>query len=142
MGTFRNYSFHRAFGKLGLPSYVLDYESLPISQNSILLPLWSNYPQLVLLNRHTLLFRAPADSRNKMVILIIIIYVGTGGTCPHFRKLLVKVPLCSLKNCQFLFMRVPLNTCAHTFLMFPKSVLIIVLCHLEVFFLSFCLLSE
>ena len=41
--------------------------------------------------------------------------VGTGGHrwhAPHLSQLLGKVPLCSLKICQFLLMRVPLNTCA------------------------------
>ena len=41
---------------------------------------------------------------------------------PTFHKLLGKVPLCSSKSCQFLFMRVPLNTCAPpTFRMLPTS---------------------
>ena len=35
---------------------------------------------------------------------------------PTFHKLLGKVPLCSVKSSQFLFMRVPLNTYAPRFL--------------------------
>ena len=39
-----------------------------------------------------------------------------GARTPTFHNLLDKVPLCSLKCCQFLLMRMPLNTCIPHFL--------------------------
>ena len=61
---------------------------------------------------------------DKVVIIGIVTGVHKGHVpfSPHFSQSIRKVPLCSLKCCLFLFMRVPLRKCAPTtFWMLPIS---------------------
>ena len=81
-----------------------------------------NQVMFVILSQNKTCYLLPLCSTALFALLLYEFqYVDVGvretqGACTPTFQLLGKVPHCSLKRCQFLFMRVPLNKCAPHFL--------------------------